>query len=422
MLYACVEAAMEFEKAMAGVRRSVGGSDTEIAAMSDSIKAMSETIPMSTTEIAKISETAGQLGIAQENIIAFTEVMAKLGTATDLTSEEAATSLAQLATITKLDPSNYERLASTIAYMGDSTAATAKTITEMSLRIASSGSVAGFTEKDIIALSSAVGGLGIQVEAGGTAVSRLITMLQMAVETGEGLSDFARVANMSEESFSNMWNDSAVSALNAFIQGLNDTERNGKTAIATLDELGISEIRLTRAILALAESGDLLPKTIEQANQAWNENTALSEKAGIMYETTAAKMQLLDNAFNQTKVSVGDALAPMFNWAVDGLTDLAKSAADFAESNKWIIQALTPLIAVAGIATAGIVAYAGAMKTIKALELPKYFGQAVNFFKGLGKLVFWVCCPTYHRVCHNRGALLISCRALEEYRPLYAVA
>ena len=429
VLYACVEAATEFEAAMAGVRRTVGGSDAEIGAISDGILAMAKSIPMSTTELGKVAETAGQLGIAKENVLAFTEVMAKLGTATDLTSEAAATSLAQFAAITKLDPSNYERLASTIAFMGDNTATTASNITEMSLRIASSGSVAGFTEKDIVALSAAVGGLGVGVEAGGTSISKLITMLQKAVETGKGLDDFARIANTSASEFTEMWGTSAVSALNAFIVGLSDTERLGKSSIAILDELGISEIRLTRAILALSESGGLLTKTIAASNEAWENNTALGEKSAIMYETTAAKMELLSNSTNALKMSIGDALKPMTDFAINGLTNIAQGASEFIQNNQWIVKTLTPLVAVVGTAAAGVVAYATAMKAIKFLELPKLFTSIKNAstkaFESMGRpkiLGFKRCCPSYHSAQHNRAVRLIGCRALKVNKSIYAAA
>ncbi len=364
----CVDAAIEFEAGMAGVQRSVGGTSTEINALAEYIKTLALNIPITTTSLNKIAETAGQLGVQKENVAAFTEIMARLGTATDLTAEEAATLLAQFSSITRMNPQNYDRLASTIALLGDATAATGRTIAEMSLRMAGAGSVAGMTEQDILGIAAALGGLGVQTEAGGSAMSRLITELQKAVELGDGLEAFASVANMTAETFTTMWGENAAGALNAFIIGLNDTERNGKSALAILDDLNLTDIRLSRSILALAESGDMLTNTLAQANTAWEENTALGEKAAIMYETTAARMQLFENAVNNLQISVGDALTPVLNSATSGLTDFINSFAEFVDQNQWFVQTIAVLATGLGAMVGTVTAYTIAVTALNAIH------------------------------------------------------
>ena len=217
-----------------------------------------------------------------------------LATTTDLTADNAATMLAQFANITGL--TDYERLGAVVASLGDSTATTASRVVEMSQGMAAAASVAGMSERDILAIAAAVGSLGIESQAGSTAMATLISTLYKATETGNKLEDFASVAGMTADEFKEAWGKDAVGALDAFIRGLNDTERNGKSAIVVLDDLGIKNVRQTKAILGLAEAGDLLTGTIAQANQAWNENTALNEKAAIMYETTEAKITMYKNS------------------------------------------------------------------------------------------------------------------------------
>ena len=362
----CVGAAVEFEAAMAGVRRTVGGTDEDIQAFSDQIREMATTIPMSTASLAKIAETAGQLGIASSDVMSFTEVMAKLGTATDITAENAATMLAQFANVTGLDPQDYDRMGAVVAALGDSTATTASKVVDMSQRMAGAASIAGFSQTDIMALAAAVGSLGIESQAGGTAMATLISKLQLAVETGKGLDEFANAAGMSARQFSEMWKNNAVGALDAFTKGLNDTERTGKSAIAMLDEMGISNVRQRQAILGLAQSGDLLTSTIAQGNQAWAENTALSEKASIMYDTTAAKQELLKNSVDNLKVSIGEQLAPALNNLIDAGTGVAQWAADFIERNEWLVPIITALGVALGILAVALAGYTIATKLAEA--------------------------------------------------------
>ena len=363
----CAEAAAAFETAMAGVKRTVGGDDAFIEGLGESFKKLSTEIPITADELAGIATTAGQLGIAQGNVEVFTTVMAQLGTTTDLTADSAATMLAQFANIT--GTTDYERLGSTVAALGDSTATTASKVVEMSQGMAAAASQAGMSERDILAISAAVGSLGIEAASGSTSMSTLISTLYKATETGNKLEEFASVAGMSADQFKESWGKDAVGTMNAFIQGLNDTERNGRSAVVILDELGIKNVRQTKAILGLASAGDLLTNTINLANSAWEKNTALGEKAGVMYNTTEAKLTMMENAANNVKISIGDALTPMIAAAAEGITNLLQPIAEFIEANPALVQGITAFVGVLGLAVAAIGAYTAITKLAAAANL-----------------------------------------------------
>ncbi len=356
-----VDASKEFEDVTAAMRRTVGGSKEDIAALGTEFKGLSTDVPIALKELGKVAETAGQLGVAQESVYEFTEVMAMLDTTTDLTADSAATMLAQFANITGL--TDYERLGATVADLGDATATTASKVVEMSQGMAAAASIAGFSETDILALSAAVGSLGVESQAGSTAMSTLISTLYKAVETGsDKLTDFADVAGMSANEFAAAWRDDAVSAMDAFIQGLNDTERNGKSAIVILDELGITNVRQTKAILGLASAGDLLSGTIVQANKAWEENTALQEKAGIMYDTTQSQLVMRQNAYNNLKIAIGDNYTPTLKELYSVETEVLKNVTEFVEKHPELVKAVTAFVGVIGLAVGGIAAYVAITK------------------------------------------------------------
>ena len=386
----CSQAAAEFETAMASVKRTVGGDDAFIADLGDSFKELSTEMPITASELAEIASTAGQLGIAQENVEGFTTVMAQLATTTDLTADNAATMLAQFANIT--GTTEYDRLGATVAALGDSTATTASKVVEMSQGMAAAASIAGMSETDILAISAAVGSLGIESQAGSTAMSQLITTLYKATETGDQLEDFASVAGMTASEFSSAWAGDPVTALNAFIQGLNDTERNGKSAMVILDELGISNVRQTKAILGLASAGDLLSNTISQANNAWAENSALAEKAGVMYGTTEAKLTMMQNAANNVSIAVGDALNPAVSAAADMLTGLLQPIAEFISENPALVQGVTAFVGVLGAGTVALAAFtakaklAAAASALLGSSMP-VLGTILAVAGGIGVLV-----------------------------------
>ena len=135
----CVQASMDFESAITGVAKTTDLTDEELADMSDAIKAMSTEIPASTTEIAAVAEAAGQLGIQKDALLDFTRVMTMLGTATNMTAEDAATALARFANITGMSADNYDRLGAVIVDLGNNFATTESEITQMGTRLASGG-------------------------------------------------------------------------------------------------------------------------------------------------------------------------------------------------------------------------------------------------------------------------------------------
>src|SRR5690606_22933366 len=91
--------AISWESAWAGVAKTVDGTDAELKSLEGGLIDMSKRLPATRSEIAGVAEAAGALGVSLPNIEAFTEVMIGLGEATNLSADDAATSLAQFANI-----------------------------------------------------------------------------------------------------------------------------------------------------------------------------------------------------------------------------------------------------------------------------------------------------------------------------------
>lgn len=360
-------AAIEFESAVTGVYKTVDGTEEQLAEISGDIKEMSLVIPSSTTEIAGVAESAGQLGIATENITDFTEVMINLGESTNLSSEQAASSLAKFANITNMSADNYENLGSTIVALGNNFATTEADIVEMSTRMASAGTLAGMSESDILGLSAAMSSMGIEAEAGGSTMSKLMTDIQVAVETGNSsLEDFASVAGVSCEQFADMFEHRAVDALYSFIDGLNDVERNGETATVILENMGISEVRLSNAVKSLANNSRGLAGAVSLAGEAWEENTALANEANTRYGTLESRLTMTQNAANNLKIAIGDTLTPTIGAFADMGTSALTWMTDFAEKHPVVVEGITG-ITVAGAGFIGTVTVAAA--AVKALNV-----------------------------------------------------
>lgn len=349
---ASVKVGMEFESAFAGVKKTVDATEMQFAGLRDDILGMTREIPSSGAEIAKVMEIAGQLGIARESLTDFSRTIIDLEVSTDMVSEEAAASLAKFANIVNMADygadgiSNWERLGSVVVDLGNHFATTESEIVGMSTRLASTGDLVGLTEPQIMALSTAMSSLGIQEDNGGTSMSKLLKKMQVAVELdSDSLGDYASVADMTAGEFAKTFQKDAVVALSAFVDGLNDVDRNGRSAIAILNDMGINEARLSNTVLALANADGLMSEAVETANAAWEENNALAIEVGRRYETAESKVLIMRNAVEELGISAYEELRGPFVQGIEGITQKVYELNEYVSRadglSKWMKNAET---------------------------------------------------------------------------------
>ena len=355
----CAQASMDFESAITGVAKTTDLTDEELAAMSDSIKALSTEIPATTEEIAAVAEAAGQLGIQKDALLDFTEIMTMLGTATNMTADEAATALARFANITGMATGNYGRLGSVIVDLGNNFATTESEIVAMGTRLASAGKLAGLTEPEIMALAAAMSSVGIEAEAGGTAMTQTLNAIEKAVaKGGDDLAEFARIAGMSSEEFSSAWKNDAMSALTSFIGGLGKLAEQGESTVLVLEDLGLTGIRQSNMLKALGLAADQMTGAVSTANTAWQQNTALTNEANKRYATAQSRLTMMQNAYNNLKVAIGDAYTPALSEAYGVGTKVLNEISKFVQANPGVVAAITGLSTALGAAAVAAAAFA----------------------------------------------------------------
>lgn len=355
-----IKAAIDFETAFTGVRKTVEGTSQELERIQRQLRDMAagdKAIPVAFEELSKIAENAGQLGIATPAVAKFTRTMADLGQTTNLSSDKAADELARLANITGMSHENFDRLGSTLVDLGNKFAGTESEIASMSLRIAGAGEQVGMTEAQIMAFATALTSVGIRAEMGGTAISRVFVEMDKAVRAGgESLDSFAKTAGMSSGRFKQMFEKDAAGATVAFITGLKRISGEGGNATAVIEELFGKQSRLRDTLLRASSAGDLFTRALETGNKAWRENTALAAEAEKRYGTTASRLQIFQNRVKETAASLADDLLPILNQVVDTAgTDLpraldvgAKAWADLPPSIKAVTAGLGAFLLLAG--------------------------------------------------------------------------
>lgn len=350
-----VKAAMDWESAWAGVKKTVDGTPQEMAQLEGELRGLAKTLPATHAEIAGVAEAAGQLGVARGDVAEFTKTMIDLGESTNLTAEEAATNLARFSNIMGTNIDQVDNLGSTLVGLGNNFATTESEILAMGMRLAGVGNQMGMTEGDVLGLAAAMSSVGTEAEAGGTAMSMVLKKMDAAVrEGGDSLMGFAEVAGVSAEKFASTWRESPAKALEMFVGGLNRVQQSGGSVAQTLTELGIKGIREQDVMLKLAGAHDELAKALAMGNEEFVKNTALLAEANQRYETAESRMRIAFNRIVDAGISLGASLLPVFAQVAEGAASLADAFNSLPGPVKSIVGTLGAVGSVALLAGGGL--------------------------------------------------------------------
>ena len=394
-----VKAAIDYESAFAGVKKTVDETaSVSYQKLSDGIRQMAKELPASAVEIANVAEVAGQLGIKTEDILSFSRTMIDMGESTNLSAEEAATAIAKIANIMGLTSDEYSRFGAAVVDLGNNFATTEKDIVEMTNRLAAGGKLAGLSTADILGLATAMSSVGIEAEAGGTAMTQTLTSIGNAValttkDSAEDLALIAKVAGTTSEEFQQAWKEKPTEALQSFIKGLQNAHEKGANMNAILMKLGMTGVRQSNMLKSLALASDKMGAAVQRSNQAWKDNTALTNEAKKRYETTESQLKMFRNQLTDIAIEFGGPLVKALRSGLDAvkpwlsnLSDLAKKFSSLSTEQqqniiKWglMAAALGPALNILG---GGVTVVGGLVKTISGLSKGiGYLSGSIRYLK-----------------------------------------
>src|SRR5699024_5125358 len=244
--------------------------------------------------------------------------------------------------------SDADRLGSTIVDLGNNFATTESEIVEMSQRLAAAGSQAGLSEGEIMGLATAMSSVGIEAQAGGTAMTQTFNEIDAAVrEGGDSLEGWAELAGTSAAEFADAWRNDPAEAVDLVIQGLAGINESGGDVAGTLDDLGIKGIRQADVMRRLASASEVAGDAMAMGNEAFAENSALTEEAAIRYETTAMKIKTAWASVQDMFITAGAAIAPVVGDIADAIGELADW---FGRLPDPVLQGVAALSGIAGVA------------------------------------------------------------------------
>lgn len=382
------------------------GTPQQFAQLSNSIREMAKEMPSSAVEIAHVAEAAGQLGVPIGAIKDFSKTMINLGVSTNLSSEEAASSIAKIGNIMQVSGKDLgtwsAHFGSSLVDLGNHFSTTERDIVEMTNRLAAGGKLAGLTTPEILGLATAMSSVGIEAEAGGSAMTQTLTGIGKAVSgVGKGAKEklevIAQTAGMTAEQFSTAWKQKPAEALQAFIKGLQRAHDEGKNMDGILDELGMTGIRQGNMLKSLASASDKMSEAVSRSNTAWKENNALTNEASKRYETTESQLKIFKNKLTDIAIEFGGPLLKALNSGLDAakpwlqtLSDMAKKFSEMSTEQqqnilKWagLAAAIGPAMKILGGGARIISGFSKTLGTV-ARGIGKFSGVLKSVSEGNG--------------------------------------
>lgn len=402
-------AAVQFEDNFANVKKTVDGTPEQLEDIRQKIIQMSTTgvnghsaIPQTTAELNELAAAGGQLGITTDNIVDFTEVMAQMGSATNLVGEEGAATLARFQNVMGVGQNEIRNIGSAIVDLGNHSATTESEIAAMALRMGKYGSSVRMSAADVLGYSAALSSLGIEAQMGGSAIGRTWLSIETAVASGgEGLKKFAKYSGKSAKEFKEQWNTDSSGAFNGLLKGLQSAEN----LTLALDDLGINNTQDIQAMMALVNGYDLVTESVNRSNTAYKANTALQEEFDRKAETTASKLSVAKNNVVEIARSFGDLMLPTIVDVSNGVSQYTQKIASMDDAQKKnIITAGATVVAMGAITkgSTGLIKWAG--NTVEAV------GNIKKAFSAGGALAKFA--PTLASIGAVAGPAVLSLGAM----------
>jgi TP901 family phage tail tape measure protein len=336
-LGAPIKAAIDFESAMADVKKVVSFSEPDgLIKMGDTIKAMSREIPITAAGLAQITAAGGQLGIKAIDLPDFTETVAKMSTAFDMLPEQAGDAMAKLANVYQMPIKDIASLGDAINHLSDNTAAKAQDIVPVLQRVGGTAKQFGLGAVQVAALADSFIALGKPPEVAATAINALLVKLQTASKQGNKFQTALSDIGLSGQELEDAIAGDAQGALMGFLETLEGVDEQSRAGILT-DLFGME---YSDDISLLAGSLDNYRKALSLTADKTQYAGSMQREFEARSKTTENNLALLKNQIAEVGINLGSVLLPALNTTVGYLRDGSAAIADFSKEHPVLSKAI----------------------------------------------------------------------------------
>lgn len=302
--------AIAYEKDFAQVIRTNNElNDTQFGALRQELKDLATQIPLTFEQFSSIATMAGQLGIAGNEVGAFTETVARFGAASNVSLDEAGTAFGRLQDSFNQSndiPDFFNKVGSSIAEVGVKSVATESQIIAVTNQISATGAQFGFTADQVVGLSGALASVRIRPEMARGAFQRILLGLSSAADQGtQSFDRFAKYTGVVGDAAINLFKTDPSAFFYKYIGGVKDAIAATGSVSSVLSDIGAKNVFDKQFILGLANGYDVFGQSLQNASSAFADGTFLKSSTQGVFETLDAKIKRIGDSIQ----NLGDTFA-----------------------------------------------------------------------------------------------------------------
>ena len=350
---------MAHEDAMLGIARQVPGARDEMGRLTDvyrqaekEVRELSETIPLTTVEIANMTTAAARMEVPTEHLKEQVKLAEEMAIAFDAVPDEIAESMGKVAKNFRIPVTDIRGLADTINYLDDNAISKGSDIIDYLNRTSGVVSTVAMSSKQAAALGSTLLTLGERTETASTATNAIIQTFAAAEKGKKGFRAAIKELGLGATDIQQgMQRDAMGTLLRVFdaIQKLPEDKRIG----VMVDLVGKEH---SDTLAKLVSKPDELRRQLDLAGSA-EAGGSMAREAQARYATTSAQMQLLENQLFNLRAVAGQALAPALAELLAVVTPVIKAVTQWMQDN----PVLTKRLMMAAVAVGALMTVLGAL-------------------------------------------------------------
>lgn len=384
LVSAATQAGIAQERAFADVKRTAQGTTQDLAELRKAYTDLStQKVVTPFADLAKIGTLGAQMNIPTKDLKDFTTAVAEFSTVTEMDVEAATTAFGRFGQMmgglqesSKGAGDGYKILANQVADLGAKSVATEPEIANMMVSIAAQGKSAGFTQNQILALSSTLSSLAIPKEWARGSLQRIFNSINAAAaEGGDAMHTYARAVGVTDAEFQKLWRDDPNKVFQGILQnlaGIGDKVQKAQT----IKDLGFKNVRDVELLSRMSNSVGLYVEQLEEAERASKNTSFIDDSMSIITDTMSAKLQQFQNALQ----NAGAAMNSSFMVPMKAIVTVATLAVNAFAKLPAPIQAFIGALTAVGVARAAMVATKAALVSMSAtyIQMQTHVMQATG--------------------------------------------
>ncbi len=330
---------IDFDDGLKSVSKTTGLAGRDLKNYSDDVIQLSRSLKtVESKQLLEYSAVAGQLGVkGRQDLLNFSDALAKLETASDIRGEEGATKIARLLTLTDGGVQNVKEFGDEIVNLGNNFAATESEILGNAEAIAQNVGLYKIGRQDVLAYATATKAVGLEAEVVGSTFARTLGQFEKMTRSGKGAADLLKIIGGTQAELEKRFKTDASGVFIDYIRGLNNINQAGGSVNEALERTGIIAVRDQRVIASLASTGyDTLTNAMITAKNAHGAMQA-------EFETGAGKLvnqsKRIGIAWDNVVLSIenGTGAIGKFSVATIGFfADIIETANKVVSSKGWV--------------------------------------------------------------------------------------